>query len=106
MTPPLNQVAFEGTTNTIMTCNGNPNKISWTVFPTDNELLYSQITNYNHTVLSNLTTLYDVIQTNLTIKTAQSSPALKPITTSGTYVAQYNTSTSSRIGAKLVVIRK
>ena len=91
-----------------MTCNSNPNKLSWTVTPTNNELFPSLITNFSDTVLNNLTTFYKVNLTNLTIKTATSpiGTGTSPIAMSGVYIAQYNTATSSRIGAKLVVVRK
>lgn len=53
-----------------MTCNSNPNKVTWTVTPTNVELFPAKITNYSDTVLNNLTTFYKVNLTNLTIKTA------------------------------------
>ena len=103
--PPINQAVFEYTENTIMTCNSTL-KVSWNVTPTDNELFPTQITNYSDMVVPTLTGLYDVMQTNLTIKTAQSSPVVQMFTTSGIYVAQYAAFNATRIGAKLVVVRK
>src|SRR6218665_1016774 len=105
--PPKNQAVFEAAENTIMTCNNTFEvNVAWTVTPTDNEQFPSLITNYSGMVVPSLSSLYDVMQTNLTIKTAQSSPVVQMFTTSGIYVAQYAAFNATRIGAKLVVVRK
>ena len=94
----------------IMTCNNNPNKVSWTVHPTNNVLFPSQITNFIDTVTPSLTTFFNVSQTDLTIKTATNpvGTGTSPMATSGLYVAQTSTTASNRVrnGAKLVVVRK
>lgn len=107
-TPPINQVVYEGATNTIMTCNSNPNTVSWTVTSTNNEQFPSQITNYNDTVTPSLVPFFDAIQTNLIIKMATNpvGTGTSPMATSGVYIAQYSTLYNARIGAKLIVVRK
>lgn len=68
-------------------------------------LLKSQTT--SDTVIPPYTSLYDVAQSNLNIKAAQSTNTTPPIATSGLCVVQLSPSGSNnKVGAKLVVIRK
>lgn len=99
----------EGHPNTIINLYNDPQRVSWRVYPTSDELDPSTIIDYGGVRNPTLTGLYDVNQTGLIVKDATTKATedgnIRVISTAGLYVGQCANNTN-KTGAKLLVVRK
>ena len=100
--PPDNIVVYEGTENTILTCELQPSAEMWTVRPTSMAIKEIQISNFTDTVSQ--PTLYAVNESGLIIRNATTNSTGNQTSTAGLYTVYFADGT--KIGVKVVVIRK
>jgi len=102
VTNPVNKAVYEGTLDTVMSCNSTC-PVTWIVTPSSDPLGRVPVVSNNTLLMSSI---YAFNQTGLIILNATTFKAGEQITTAGAYILQCANNQSNRVSAKLVVVRK
>src|SRR6218665_1884400 len=101
-----NIAVYQGDLNMTMNLAADPNDVRWTIIPTSDEFGSYTISDYGGQRDSSLSGLFYPDQNGVVILNATIFPnGEDPISTSGLYIADRETS-GNRRGAKLLVVRK
>jgi len=101
-----NIAVYQGDLNMTMNLAADPTDVRWTIIPTSDEFGSYTISDYGGQRDSSLSGLFYPDQSGLVILNATIFPnGEDPISTSGLYIADRETS-GNRKGAKLLVVRK